>query len=135
MTTTTSSVSLYSFNRFSTCWDSPNFSKFRQLQLIVRRKRSGSSSFKVFVLSAHSNPKIVKTNRRSRFGTTLSPYDSDHEDADSDFDDDDEVDDDEDDDWFSEVTLFKIVSIRKLIFPHFFYCGHSASIISFNYKF
>ncbi|XP_076941097.1 transcription termination factor MTERF9, chloroplastic-like [Bidens hawaiensis] len=37
-----------------------------------RRKRSSCSRFSVS--SSHSNPKILKSNRRSRFGQRLSPY-------------------------------------------------------------
>lgn len=55
-------------------------------------------------LSTHSNPRILKPNRKSRFGETLSPYDSDEEDS---FEFDEEEDDDEDedeDDWFDDVS-------------------------------
>lgn len=57
-------------------------------------QRKGRSRF--VVRSTHSNPKILKSNRRSRYGQTLSPYDSDEET--------DGVgeDDDEDEDWFSD---------------------------------
>ncbi|OVA15106.1 Mitochodrial transcription termination factor-related [Macleaya cordata] len=51
-------------------------------------KRSSTSSF--VVLSTHSNPRILKPNLRSRYGQSLSPYDSDD-------DDDGEVDCEEDD--------------------------------------
>ncbi|MFS7963917.1 putative transcription regulator mTERF family [Helianthus anomalus] len=49
------------------------------------------------VSSSHSNPKILKSNRRSRFGQRLSPYDNDNEHQ--------AVDDDDDDDeydWLSD---------------------------------
>ncbi|XP_059666519.1 transcription termination factor MTERF9, chloroplastic isoform X2 [Cornus florida] len=58
----------------------------------VDKPRRGNSS-RVFVLSSHSNPKTIKSNRRSRYGQTLSPYDSDDEEEDND--------DDSDDDWLS----------------------------------
>ncbi|XP_020206551.1 transcription termination factor MTERF9, chloroplastic isoform X2 [Cajanus cajan] len=51
-------------------------------------------------LAAHSNPKILKTNRKSRYGEALSLYDSDEDDEETDEDDDD--DDDDDADWLSD---------------------------------
>lgn len=66
-----------------------------QNQFISRRK----TRTKFTVYSSHSNPKILKSNRRSRFGQRLSPYDSDNEkEAVHDYDDDD------DDDWFKDVS-------------------------------
>jgi mTERF domain-containing protein len=59
---------------------------------------------KFTVRSSHSNPKILKTNRKSIYGKTLSPYDSDE---DEEMDDDDD-DDEDDDDWFSDVVSFAI---------------------------
>ena len=49
------------------------------------------------LFSAHSNPKIVKSNRRSRYGQSLSPYDSEEEDAEEG--DDDSEDKDENEAW------------------------------------
>lgn len=58
------------------------------------------------VSSTHSNPKILKVNRKSRFGQSLSPYDG----SDGEFDDDDEDEEEEDeaDDWLDddEVSFF-----------------------------
>lgn len=54
---------------------------------------------KFVVLSAQSNPKILKTNRKSVYGKTLSSYDSD-----DDYEDMDEDEDDDDDVWFSDVS-------------------------------
>ncbi|CAI9773395.1 unnamed protein product [Fraxinus pennsylvanica] len=51
---------------------------------------------KVRVVSSHSNPKILRHNRKSRFGLPVSPYDSEDK---------EEEDDDEDsggDDWISD---------------------------------
>lgn len=48
--------------------------------------------------NAHSNPKIINPKKKSRYGQTLSPYDSDEE-AELD----DESDDD-DDDWLLNVS-------------------------------
>nr|GEZ28819.1 transcription termination factor MTERF9, chloroplastic [Tanacetum cinerariifolium] len=47
------------------------------------------------VPSSHSNPRILKSNKRSRFGQRLSPYDSDNENEDV-------LDDDDEDDWLSD---------------------------------
>ncbi|KAI5674721.1 hypothetical protein M9H77_15085 [Catharanthus roseus] len=57
---------------------------------------------KVQVVSSHSNPKILKSNRRSRYGQSLSPYDSEEEEEDG-----GETDADEDDDWFSDEDYFE----------------------------
>lgn len=48
---------------------------------------------------AHSNPKIINPKKKSRYGQTLSPYDSDE---------DGELDDesDDDDDWLLNVSFF-----------------------------
>jgi mTERF domain-containing protein len=66
---------------------------------------------KFTVRSSHSNPKILKTNRKSIYGKTISPYDSDEESEEMDDDD-----DDDDDDWFSDDVSFPIfeISIEKL---------------------
>ncbi|PQM35901.1 uncharacterized protein Pyn_04049 [Prunus yedoensis var. nudiflora] len=71
------------------------------------RKRRSGSSCRLVVLSTHSNPKILKSNRRSRYGQPLSPYDQD---------DDEEVSrpsDVSDDDWllnddFAEISEFDV---------------------------
>lgn len=59
------------------------------------------------VLSTHSNSRILKSNRRSRFGNVLSPFDSDEEkDAEDDEDDDDDDDDDvAENDWLPNVSF------------------------------
>ncbi|OWM81349.1 hypothetical protein CDL15_Pgr007387 [Punica granatum] len=61
------------------------------------RRKAGSRRF--VALSTHSNPRILKPNRKSRYGQTLSPYDSDDEES---FDFDEGEDDDED--WFDDVS-------------------------------
>ncbi|XP_052107848.1 transcription termination factor MTERF9, chloroplastic [Arachis duranensis] len=53
----------------------------------------GGSKVLLVVAAAHSNPNILKTNRKSKYGYPLSTYDSD---------DDDDDDDDEDGDWLSD---------------------------------
>ena len=65
--------------------------------------KRGTSVYRLVVLAAHSNPKILKTNKKSRFGEALSPYDSDE--------DDEEMEDEDDDDdllpndWLSDVSF------------------------------
>ncbi|KAK2987089.1 hypothetical protein RJ640_004815 [Escallonia rubra] len=65
-----------------------------ELNLYLLRLNRSRSFSRCSVLSSHSNPKILKSNRR-RFGQTVSPYDSD------DIVDGDE-DDESDDDLFSD---------------------------------
>ncbi|PWA98508.1 transcription termination factor [Artemisia annua] len=59
----------------------------------TRTLRRSSCGTRFAVPSSHSNPKILKSNKKSRFGQRLSPYDSDNENEDVHDDDDDE------DDW------------------------------------
>ncbi|XP_068486267.1 transcription termination factor MTERF9, chloroplastic isoform X2 [Phaseolus vulgaris] len=76
-------------------------SQFRNLE----RGHLGSARLKSLVkLAAHSNPNILKTNRRSKYGEALSLYDSDDEDEemDEEEEDDEDDDDDDDDDWLSD---------------------------------
>lgn len=52
------------------------------------------------LFSTHSNPKILKSNKKSRYGQTITPYDTDDE---------EEKDEDDDmagDDWLMNVSLF-----------------------------
>ncbi|KAG4961848.1 hypothetical protein AAZX31_14G015700 [Glycine max] len=66
---------------------------------ILERERLGSARLKNLVkLAAHSNPRILKSNRKSKYGEALSLYDSDEDDEE--LDDDDNEDDD--DDWLSD---------------------------------
>ncbi|TQD91121.1 hypothetical protein C1H46_023296 [Malus baccata] len=70
-------------------------------------KRRSDSSCRFVVLSTHSNPKILKSNRRSRYGQPLSPYDQDDDDEVS------RVTDVSDDDWllnddFAEISDFDV---------------------------
>ncbi|KAF5796568.1 putative transcription regulator mTERF family [Helianthus annuus] len=62
----------------------------------TRSRRTSCS--RLPVSSSHSNPKILKSNRRSRFGQRLSPYDNDNEHQAVDDDDDDE----DEYDWLSD---------------------------------
>ncbi|KAK6149385.1 hypothetical protein DH2020_016910 [Rehmannia glutinosa] len=70
------------------------------------RKTNRRNCFsKTRVTSSHSNPKILKSNRRSRYGQPLSPYDSDDED-DGDVGGSDEIDDDwSADEEFGDVKI------------------------------
>lgn len=58
---------------------------------------------KLIVSNAHSNPKIINPKKKSRYGQTLSPYDTDEE---------EELDDDsdDDDDWLLNVSFFPLPS-------------------------
>lgn len=63
------------------------------------------------VLSTHSNAKILKTNRKSRYGQTLSLYDDDSEEEGEEGDDDDEGEEDDwlaDDDDFAEIEEYDV---------------------------
>jgi len=69
----------------------------------LERGHLGSARLKSLVkLAAHSNPNILKTNRRSKYGEALSLYDSDDEDEE--MDEEEEDDEDDDDDWLSDVS-------------------------------
>lgn len=75
-----------------------------------RNRRRSKFLGKVQVVSSHSNPKILKSNRRSRYGQSISPYDSEEEEEDG-----GETDADEDDDWFSDVGFyFSVISCLKI---------------------
>ncbi|KAG2241545.1 hypothetical protein Bca52824_096474 [Brassica carinata] len=97
---------------FSCCWCLINppilFSLPSEspLFLLPATRRRGGKIGELVVSNAHSNPKIINPKKKSRYGQTLSPYDSDEE-AELD----DESDDD-DDDWllnddFAEVTEYE----------------------------
>lgn len=62
--------------------------------------RYGKSCFfrfsRICVVSSHTNPKILKPNRRSRYGHTISPYDSESDTDDVDSFQEEEEDDDDD---------------------------------------
>lgn len=72
----------------------------------IRYRKSCFFRFsRICVVSSHTNPKILKPNRRSRYGHTISPYDSesDTDDVDS-FQEEEE--DDDDDISTSDVSYF-----------------------------
>ncbi|XP_009759805.1 transcription termination factor MTERF9, chloroplastic [Nicotiana sylvestris] len=61
----------------------------------IRNRRSFFRFSRIFVVSSHTNQKILKPNRKSRFGQPISPYDSDSDAADADgFEDEEEEEDD-----------------------------------------
>jgi len=75
----------------------------------LERGHLGSARLKSLVkLAAHSNPNILKTNRKSKYGEPLSLYDSDEDDEEMDEDEDDE---DDDDDWLSD-DVSCVISLR-----------------------
>lgn len=85
-----------------------------------KRRRSGACRFVVF--STHSNSRILKSNRRSRFGNVLSPFDSDEEkDAEEHHDEDDDDDDDDDvaeNDFLPNVSFcysFLVLELTNLL--------------------
>ncbi|KAL2473102.1 Mitochondrial transcription termination factor family protein [Forsythia ovata] len=60
---------------------------------------------KIRVVSSHSNPKILKRNRKSRYGQPVSPYDSEEDDDDDSGGDVDDVDDEFTDDEFADIKI------------------------------
>lgn len=70
------------------------------------------------VLSTHSNAKILKTNRKSRYGQTLSLYDDDSEEEGEDDDDDD--DEGKEDDWLADDDVSSYPKKKKKTI--FFFC-------------
>ncbi|KAF3453346.1 hypothetical protein FNV43_RR03786 [Rhamnella rubrinervis] len=85
-------LSLYSFNPFLHSFPSSsslslNFCHTHLAQCPPSNPIGGAkvclkprtSTCRFVVLSTHSNPKILKSNRRSRYGQPLSPYDNDED--------------------------------------------------------
>lgn len=60
----------------------------------IKARRRSTSRF--VALSTHSNPRILKSNRKSRYGQTLSPYDSEEDEHEG------NEDDDSEEDWLSD---------------------------------
>ncbi|XP_010539322.1 PREDICTED: transcription termination factor MTERF9, chloroplastic [Tarenaya hassleriana] len=71
----------------------------------TRRRHKTTGGF--VVSSAHSNPRILKPNKKSRYGQMLSPYDSDEDEEEEDSEDDDE-DDVAGDDWLLDDDFAEI---------------------------
>lgn len=100
-----------------------SFSYFQTFKIHLQNELNSTSNkrrgfSRCAVSSSHSNAKILKSNRRSRFGQRLSPYDSDNEnEAIHDHDD-----DDDDVDWLSDVSytyymFLNIFALGVLGFP------------------
>ncbi|MBA0632534.1 hypothetical protein Godav_001254 [Gossypium davidsonii] len=93
-------LSLHNFNHLVSILSSPSSSSFWNLSFAFKNEvRFKKGKFLVF-LSTHSNPKILKSNKKSRFGQRITPYDTDEEEEE---DEDEEFDDNDDgmagDDW------------------------------------
>ncbi|KAK4787774.1 hypothetical protein SAY86_011607 [Trapa natans] len=71
--------------------------------------RRGSGSRRFVALSTHSNPRILKPNKKSRFGQTMSPYDSDDVDGSET----DEDEDEDEDDWFNNGEFAEILDYQR----------------------
>ncbi|KAF5183756.1 Mitochondrial transcription termination factor family protein [Thalictrum thalictroides] len=68
-----------------------------------RVRRSTTTTNRFVALSTHSNPRILKSNRKSRYGQLISPYDTDDDEEEDDKEEDEE--DSDDDDLFSDDEL------------------------------
>ncbi|KAK8261065.1 hypothetical protein V6Z12_D13G161700 [Gossypium hirsutum] len=93
-------LSLHNFNHLVSILSSPSSSSFWNLSFSFKNEvRFKKGKFLVF-LSTHSNPKILKSNKKSRFGQRITSYDTDEEQEE---DEDEEFDDNDDgmagDDW------------------------------------
>ena len=116
MVMATTFLSLYPYNPFNIL-PFPSSSHASSASSFLKRR-------KFTVLSAHSNPKILKTNRKSPYGKFLSPYDSDEDDEEMDFEDDedededvdDDFDDDDDDDDVSFVISMTMMKFQDFLF-------------------
>ncbi|KAK3199887.1 hypothetical protein Dsin_023302 [Dipteronia sinensis] len=73
---------------------------FTRTIILHSRLHTRSNTRRFVVSSTHSNPKILKSNKKSRFGQPLSLYD-DEEEAEAETEDDDDEDDVEEDDWLT----------------------------------
>ncbi|KAI6690623.1 hypothetical protein NL676_027451 [Syzygium grande] len=71
----------------------------------------GASSRRFVVMATHSNPRILKVNRKSRYGRPLSPFDSDDDEG-VEFDDGEEEDEDEED-WSDEDEFAEIAEYEE----------------------
>ncbi|KAF5479029.1 hypothetical protein F2P56_005539 [Juglans regia] len=97
----------FSLNVFDTHLIVQSFSSLIGEGIVKRR----SSGHRFEVRSTHSSPRILKSNRRSRYGQALSPFDSDDDEEEYDGDDDDDV---VEDDWsspnddFAETAEFDV---------------------------
>ena len=89
---------LYTFNLIphshspSASSNPDSLSNLNSISAKIDKRRSSCRTSGFTVLSTHSNPRILKSNRRSRYGQVLSPYDTDDNAG------------DEDGDWFFDVS-------------------------------
>ncbi|XWS27768.1 hypothetical protein CRYUN_Cryun25bG0008800 [Craigia yunnanensis] len=92
-------LSLHSFNHFSSILFSPSPSSSSSSSWNLSFSLSNGGSFKggkfVVLLSTHSNPKILKSNKKSRYGQRITAYDTDEEEEEEE----DDKDDMAGDDW------------------------------------
>ncbi|XWS51780.1 hypothetical protein CRYUN_Cryun11dG0012300 [Craigia yunnanensis] len=74
-------LSFHSFNHFSSILFSPSPSSSLSWNLSFALSNGGSFKGGKFVvlLSTHSNPKILKSNKKSRYGQRITSYDTDEE--------------------------------------------------------
>ncbi|EOY12134.1 Mitochondrial transcription termination factor family protein isoform 3 [Theobroma cacao] len=112
-------VSLHNLNHFSSILfpSSPSPSPSPSSSLNSGFALSSGGSLKrgkfLVLLSTHSNPKILKSNKKSRYGQTINPYDTEE---DEEGEEDEEFDEDDDmagDDWlmnddFAETHEFNV---------------------------
>ncbi|KAJ7963683.1 Transcription termination factor [Quillaja saponaria] len=104
----TATFTLYPYNPTG-CSHYPSSSlSFFPSKTIGRFGNRETGSWRFVVQSTHSNPIILKPNRRSRYGQALSPYDSDEDGDEMEEDDDDN---EEEDDWLSDDDFAEIADI------------------------
>lgn len=108
-------LSLHNLNHFSSILfpSSPSPSPSSSLNSGFALSSGGSLKRGKFLvlLSTHSNPKILKSNKKSRYGQTINPYDTEE---DEEGEEDEEFDEDDDmagDDWLMNVSF---------LYSHFF---------------
>ena len=98
-------LSLHSFNHFSSIFFSPSPSPSSSSSWNLSFSLSNGGSLKggkfVVLLSTHSNPKILKSNKKSRYGQRITSYDTDEEEEEEEEDDNDMA----GDDWLMNVSL------------------------------
>ncbi|KAI3418128.1 uncharacterized protein J3R85_013999 [Psidium guajava] len=88
----------------------------RMVELIIGEEEIETSiagSRRFMVLSTHSNPRILKANRKSRYGRPLSPFDSDDDEESVEFDEDEDEEDWSDEDEFAEIAEYEVQNKDK----------------------
>ena len=94
--------SLHSLNHFSSILFSPSSSSSWNLSFALSNGGSFKGGKFVVLLSTHSNPKILKSNKKSRYGQRITPYDTDDEEEEEEEEDEDDM---AGDDWLMNVCL------------------------------